>query len=164
VTAKRKRAVSFRLAASDVRQIKTIAARLGARDSDVARFALKLLLSRVAPIADADVRGRRLLPAFIEVGEELIRHFELDVARLKSIINDGASGDQRVDESDIVLLAMSASGGSYVAMQLEEYAKSSGSLEGLRGYLYDKYVHRQRTAPPCRSRRGPMAAASRRSG
>jgi len=159
VTAKRKRAVSFRLAASDVRQIKTIAARLGARDSDVARFALKLLLSRIAPIADGEVRGRRLLPAFIEVGEEMIRHFELDVARLKTIINDGASSDQRVEESDIVLLAMSASGGSYVAMQLEEFSKNTGSLEGLRGYLYDKYVHRPRVSPRVDAGKPPQLAA-----
>jgi hypothetical protein len=152
VSAKRKKAVSFRLASSDVRTIKTIATRLGARDSDVARFALKLLLSRIAPFADTDLRGRRLLPAFLEVGEEMIRHFELDVPRLKAIINDGAVGEQRVDENDIVLLAMSASGSSYAAMHLEDFAKHAGTLEGLRGYLYDKYVHRH--ALPARAEAG----------
>ena len=149
MSAKRKKAVSFRLASSDVRTIKIIASRLGARDSDVARFALKLLLSRVAPFADPELRGRRLLPAFLEVGEELIRHFELDVPRLKAIINDGVNSDQRVEENDIVLLAMSASGSTYAAMHLEDFAKHNGTLEGLRGYLYDKYVHRQ--APPQRA-------------
>ena len=144
MTGKRKKAVSIRLASGDVRQIKTIAARLGARDSDVVRFALKLLLGRIAPIGDPEVRGRRLVPVFIEAGSDIIRHFELDAARLKAIINDGAATEQRVEESDIALLAMSAAGGSYVSMQLEEVVNQAGSLDGLRGYLYDKYVHRSR--------------------
>jgi hypothetical protein len=147
VSGKRKKAVSIRLAGGDVRQIKTIAARLGARDSDVVRFALKMLLNRIAPIGDVDVRGRRLVPVFLELGDEMIRHFELDAARLKTIINDGASPDMRMEESDIALLAMSASGSSYVSMQLEEFSSATGSLDGLRGYLYDKYVHHQRPAP-----------------
>jgi len=142
VSAKRKKAVSFRLTSGDVRQIKAIAARLGARDSDVARFALKLLLNRIGPIADPEARGRRLLPAFIEVGDELIRHFEIDLARLKAIINDGAATEQRVDEGDVALLALSATGGSLAAMQLDAVAGVEGSPEGLRGYLYSKYVQR----------------------
>jgi hypothetical protein len=144
VTAKRKKAVSIRLASGDVRQIKAIAARLGTRDSDVVRFALRMLLSRIAPLGDPQVCGRRMIPMLTEIGDELIRHFELDATRLRALINDGAPANQRIEDADIALLAMSASGASYVSLQLEETLGADTPLEGMRSYLIDKYVHRPR--------------------
>src|ERR1700690_4006137 len=93
----RKQAVSIRMSRSDVRNIKRLAERLGARDSDVIRFAIKLMLGRLAPLQDPTVSGRSLVPVFIESGPELMRHFELDAARLSSIINDGVEESRRVE-------------------------------------------------------------------
>jgi hypothetical protein len=144
VTAKRKKAVSIRLASGDVRQIKAIAARLGTRDSDIVRFALRMLLSRIAPLGDPEVRGRRMIPMLTEIGDELIRHFELDAARLRVLINEGAPANQRIDDADIALLAMSAAGAHYVSLQLEETLGADTPIEGMRSYLIEKYVHRPR--------------------
>ena len=144
MSAKRKKAVSIRLASGDVRQIKAIAARLGTRDSDVVRFALRMLLSRIAPLGDPQVCGRRMIPMLTEIGDELIRHFELDAARLRVLINEGAPANQCIEDADIALLAMSASGANYVSLQLEETLGADTPIEGMRSYLIDKYVHRPR--------------------
>ena len=117
----RKQAVSIRLGEGDVRNIKRMAQRLGVRDSDIIRFAVKSMLNRIAPLCDDAIRGRNLVPVLVESGDELIRYFELDAYRLDNIINEQASTSTRVDRDDIALLAMS----------------------GLReNYLYDKYVYR----------------------
>ena len=98
----RKQAVSIRMSRSDVRHIKRLAERLGARDSDVIRFAIKLMLHRLAPLQDPAVHGRNLVPVFLEAGPELMRHFELDSARLSSIINDEVSPAERADRHAMV--------------------------------------------------------------
>jgi len=144
VMSKRKKAISIRLASSDVRQVKAIANRLGARDSDVVRFALKLLLGRIALLGDSEVRGRRMIPMLVEIGDELIRHFELDAARLRALVNDGATESQRVEDADITLMALSASGANYVELQLEETQGDHNPADGIRHYLIDKYVHKPR--------------------
>ncbi len=105
-TESRKQAVSIRMNRSDVRNIKRLAERLGARDSDVIRFAIKLMLARLALLQDPSVRGRSLVPVFVELGPELMRHFELDFARLSSIINGGVEQERCVESDDIQLLAM----------------------------------------------------------
>ena len=88
----RKQAVSIRLGEGDVRNIKRMAQRLGVRDSDIIRFAVKSMLSRIAPLCDDAIRGRNLVPVLVESGDELIRYFELDAYRLDSIINVFARG------------------------------------------------------------------------
>ena len=96
MTDSRKQAVSIRMSRGDVRNIKRLAERLGARDSDVIRFAIKLMLAQLAPLQDPTVGGRGLVPVFLESGPELMRHFELDASRLVSIINDGVEADRQV--------------------------------------------------------------------
>jgi hypothetical protein len=156
VVDQRKQAVSIRLGTSDVRNIKRIAKRLGVRDSDIIRFAIKSSLGRISPLCDDSIRGRSLVPVLVESGDELIRYFELDSFRLESIINDQADGDQKVDRYDIALLAMSGLREEYLAMRLKE---GDGPAEvppaparSMRGYLYDKYVYRniesRRDIPP----------------
>jgi hypothetical protein len=128
-----------------VRNIKRIAQRLGVRESDVIRFAIKSMLNRISPLCDEAITGRNLLPVLVESGDELIRHFELDAYRLEGIINDRARDDARVDRDDIALLAMSGLREQYLVMRLN----GNGSpLDGetprhsLRVYLYDKYIYR----------------------
>jgi len=101
VVDQRKQAVSIRLGESDIRNIKRIAKRLGVRDSDIIRFALKSTLSRIAPLCDPAIRGRNLVPVLVESGDELIRYFELDAFRLESIINEQVEEGRQVDRDDI---------------------------------------------------------------
>ncbi len=144
----RKQAVSIRLGDSDIRNIKRIASRLGVRDSDIIRFALKSTLSRIAPLCDSAIRGRNLVPVLVESGDELIRYFELDAYRLDSIINDSVEEGRQVERDDIALLAMSGLREEYLAMRLKDgsSAGDAASARSLRGYLYDKYVYRSAEA------------------
>ena len=102
----RKQAISIRMNAADVRKVKKLAQRLSVRDSDVIRFAVKCMLSRLSPLYDPTVKGRNLMPVFVESGAELLRFFDLDAARLEAIINDAVEPGRRVDRDDIALLAM----------------------------------------------------------
>ena len=145
----RKQAVSIRMNGGDVRKVKKLAQRLGVRDSDVIRFAVKAMLARLAPLYDAEVRGRNLVPVFVESGAELLRFFELDAVRLEAMINEGADAARRVDRDDIELLALTGGQTPYAALKLSELHRGDheGSDAGqlaasLRQYLYDKYVFR----------------------
>jgi hypothetical protein len=146
VVDQRKQAVSMRLGASDIRNIKRIAKRLGVRDSDIIRFAIKSTLRRVAPLCDQTIRGRNLVPVLVESGDELIRYFELDAFRLESIINEQVEESRQVDRDDIALLAMSGLRDEYLAMRLKDGESAAGAaalrVGSLRQYLYDKYVYR----------------------
>jgi hypothetical protein len=59
VVESRKQAVSIRMNAADVRKVKKLATRLGVRDSDVIRFAVKNMLARLGPLYDGVVHGRK---------------------------------------------------------------------------------------------------------
>jgi hypothetical protein len=144
VVEQRKQAVSIRLGESDIRHIKRIAERLGVRDSDIIRFAIKSSLSRIAPLCDPDIRGRNLVPVLVESGDELIRYFELDAFRLESIINAEVEEDRQVERDDIALLAMSGLREEYLVMRLKDGNATAAATpaRSLRGYLYDKYVYR----------------------
>lgn len=145
----RKRAVSIRINSGDVAKVKRLAQRLGVRDSDIVRFALKTMLTRLVPLCDPEVRGRNLVPVFVESGAELLRYFDLDAARLEAIINDSTGSERRVERDDIALLAMTGSQDPYAAIKLSELNQRgdqptpNGELSNsLRAYLYEKYVYR----------------------
>ncbi len=145
----RKQAVSIRMNSTDVRKVKKVASRLGVRDSDVIRFAVKSMLARLGPLYDPEAHGRNLVPVFVESGAELLRFFEIDAARLEAIINGGVEIDRRVERDDIALLALTGSQEPYAALKLSELAsterreRTAAELsESLRQYLYAKYVYR----------------------
>lgn len=148
VVESRKRAVSIRMASMDLRKVKRLAQRLGVRDSDVIRYAVKTMLARLAPLHDAEARGRDLVPAVVDSGAELLRYFDLDAARLETLINDGATGSDAVDHNDIALLALAGSQAGYAVLKLQELNRSGPPVpdaepaQALRQYLYDKYVYR----------------------
>jgi len=166
----RKQAVSIRMSAADIRSVKRLAERLGVRDSDVIRFAVKVMLGRLAPLHDLGVKGKSLVPVFVESGTDIFRHFELDAMRLDSIINQGADEDARVDSDDIQLIAMSGIQQSYARLRLSSIGhapKQNGAGNGhdkagragkageedelgnsLRKYLYEKYVYRNNGGGP----------------
>jgi len=153
----RKQAISIRMNAPDVRNVKRLAKRLGVRDSDVIRYAVKAMLARLSPLHDPNARGRSLVPVFVEAGGDLCRHFDLDAMRLESIINEGANPEGRVAHEDIQLLAMSGVHRSYVRLRLaslngDHQSKDSDRVEegtdaeldeSLRRYLYEKYMFRK---------------------
>jgi hypothetical protein len=148
----RKQAVSIRLGEGDVRNVKRMAKRLGVRDSDIIRYAIKSMLGRIAPLCDEAIAGRNLVPVLVESGDELIRYFELDSYRLEGIVNKRADDETRVDRDDIALLAMSGLRDQYLVMRMKEGNGSSGdganAARSLRNYLYDKYVYRAGDAKP----------------
>ena len=146
----KKQAVSIRLSFGDIRNIKRIAKRLGVRDSDIIRFAIKSMMQRIAPLSDVGIRGRNLVPVLVESGDELIRYFELDAYRLDGIINGDVEPDRQVDRDDIALLAMSGLRDEYLAMRLKDgYGTPFDPSEdrSLRAYLYEKYVYRHGSYP-----------------
>jgi hypothetical protein len=120
VSDRRKQAVSIRMNGADIRKVKKLAARLGVHDSDIVRFAVKTMLSRLEPLHDLEARGRSLLPVFIESGTDIVRFFELDAGRLDLIINDGVDPTRRIDRDDIALVALHALQPPYAAIRLSE--------------------------------------------
>jgi hypothetical protein len=152
----RKQAVSIRMSAGDIRNIKKLAKRLGVRDSDVIRLAVKSMLAKLGPLNDSSVRGRSLVPVFVESGIDIFRYLEVDPVRLEAIINGGVEAGSRVDEEDIQLIAMNGIQQSYAKLRLSSISGRNGAPqreaaaeegEGdnmsrtLRRYLYDKYVY-----------------------
>jgi hypothetical protein len=134
---------------NDVRKVKKLAVRLGVRDSDVIRFAVKSMLAKLGPLYDPDMHGRNLVPVFVESGGELLRFFDIDAAKLESIINNGVHAERRVDRDDIALLALTGAQEPYAALKLSELEQTDRPhrspaelLESLRQYLYAKYVYR----------------------
>jgi len=132
---------------TDVRNVKHLALRLGARDSDVIRFAIKLMLSRLALLQDPSIRGRNLVPVFLECGPELIRHFELDTSRLSNIINDGVEADACVDPADIHLIAMNGLQRSYVKLRAATFRRAhdaavAAGADGTNGSATNGEQHR----------------------
>jgi hypothetical protein len=149
VVESRKQAVSIRMNVADVRKVKKLASRLGVRDSDVIRFAVKNMLARLGPLYDGEVHGRNLVPVFVESGAELLRFFDIDATRLEAIINNGVDAERRVDRDDIALLALTGSQEPYAALKLSELDRTERRRqttaelsESLRQYLYAKYVYR----------------------
>ena len=141
----RKQAVSIRLGESDVRNIKRMARRMGVRDSDIIRYAIKSMLSRMSPLCDEAIKGRNLVPVLVESGDEFIRYFELDSYRLEGIINEQAEPESRVDRDDIALLAMSGLRDQYLLMRMKDGHgghDAAARSRSLRNYLYDKYIYR----------------------
>jgi len=150
----RKRAISIRMTTTDVRKVKKLAQRLNVRDSDVIRFAVKVMLARLGPLYEPEARGRTLVPVVVEAGVEFLRFFELDTTRLDSIINgDVDDPEKRVSRDDLALLALAGAQEPYAALKLSELNQTderlrSGDLSAsIRHYLYDKYVYRANGEP-----------------
>ena len=148
----RKQAVSIRLNATDLRNVKKLAKRLHVRYSDIIRYAVKTSLAKLGPLLDGDVRGRSLVPVLVETGTDLVRYLDLDAAQLEAIINEGARGDACVDHADVQLLALSGIQQTYARLHLSRIggapARSATSEsedlpleQTLRRYLFDKYVY-----------------------
>ena len=166
LTEGRKQAISLRLSAGDIRRIKGLAHRLGVRDSDVVRFAIKMMLHRMLPLTDPTVRGRSLVPVLAEWGPEAVRHFELDASTLEEIVNGNAPLEQRVELEDITLLTMVSAQESYAKLSLraltppsrpptEGDRRDTSAVNAMRRHLYGKYGF----AEPAASEASPAGLA-----
>jgi hypothetical protein len=116
------------------------------------------MLSRLGPLYDPEVKGRNLVPVFVEFGTELLRFFDLDGARLEAIVNDGVDAARRVDRDDIALLALTGAQEQYAALRLSELNQAdhpqvspTDLASSLRQYLYEKYVYRGSNVPEARA-------------
>jgi hypothetical protein len=150
VADRRKKAVSVRLAADDLVAVRQVAARFEVNESDVIRFAVKSALALLAPLRDNDALGRDVLPAFLELGGDLCRHFGLDERRLNHIVNGKPHqqhGKHLVGIDDLRLLTMMSPRGSdavlrslngHLAPDLHADLQTSASTR-VRKYLYGKY-------------------------
>jgi len=145
----KKKNISVRISASDHQKIKTIAKRLRVRESKVFRFAVKMTLAELAPLSDFAVCGKDLLPVFIDHGDALSNHFELDLARLEKLINGDVAEDiRKVDRDDLELIAGMPE--SYLHAKLSRLTQRNIEpfrlTDSLREYLLSKYVHTQEEA------------------
>jgi hypothetical protein len=150
----RKRAISIRMSVADVRRIKKLAQRLNVRDSDVIRYAIKATLGRLMPLYEPEARGRNLVPVLVEAGVEFLRFFDLDTARLDSIINGDIDPANRVSREDLALITLAGVQEPYAAVRLSELHEqdegpppSADLATSIRQYLYQKYVYRANSEP-----------------
>ncbi len=137
----KKKNVSLRLSQSDVEKIRHIADRLGVKDSDVLRFSIKQMLVKLAPFHEESYRGIDLMPALLEVGEEMVRFFDLGAEQLHRIVNtDLDDPSRRIDQEDLKLLALSSVNGEYARLKLnsdsEIYVEDE---ESFKDYFLNKY-------------------------
>jgi len=137
----------MRISESDHLKVKRIANRLGVRDSDMYRYAIKTILSKLSPLDHKNRSGSDVLPAFIECGKELSSFFNLDAERLNTIINNGSNTQAlHVDIYDIELIAMSALPDHFLQrkiLDLIETIPVNPSTENvLSEYLYAKYLRK----------------------
>lgn len=156
----RKQAVSIRLNAADLRNLRKLSRRLGVRNSDVIRYAIKSALARLGPLCEGEVKGRGLVPVLVDAGADLTRYLDLDATDLEAIINDGTPPEQQVDHADVQLLAMSSLPG-YARLRLvriggarmpqgagaaaDAGTEDASLSQSLRRYFYEKYVYEVET-------------------
>ncbi len=144
----RKKMVSLRVDTKDLNKTRGIARRLNVRESEVFRFALKVTLGRLGMFHDLSVVGRDLLPVFMELGTELVNHFDLDAEMVERLINEGAQDDNKVDWRDIELVTLAGSQDRYACLRLQqltqgrnEHAYFPGAIQE---YMYEKYMRDER--------------------
>jgi hypothetical protein len=150
------------MTATDIRSIKRLADRLQVRDSDVIRYAVRSVLLRLAPLFEEGLRGRSLVPVLMEVSEELIRYFGLDMVRLDAVVNgDETDAKKRVDREDLRIIAMHGMNPALAKALSPNGPHVTGGNGGATGrdadpdayrsalnrYLFDKYV----AHPPARA-------------
>lgn len=137
-----KKNISVRLGIGDLRRIKEIALRLDVKESDIFRFAVKSLSTRLMPLLNRQLKGVPMLVALLESGEELLRYFEFDAYHLDKLIN-GEDSERAVTDEDIELLAIGIVNAEYIADQLSSRLgtriDSNYAFESLHDYLLNKY-------------------------
>lgn len=140
----KKQCVSVRLKPKDVEKIESLARRLGVRNSDIIRYAIKNTLTQLINLQNSHCRGHRLFPTLVEHAGSLTNHLDLDADRLDEIINEGLSKDEQIDRSDVELIALSGLSQHHIQPRLEELFGRQVEMDEmpqvLEDYLMDKYA------------------------
>lgn len=138
-----KKNISVRLSESDLRRLKDIASRLRVKDSDLFRFAVKMMLSRMMPLLRQDMKGIDVLLTILDAGGEMLRYFEFDSHQIDKIVNCDSDKEKRIAMDDIDLVAIAMLNQNYLKTQLVEMGEvqstSQNPVAVLRDYLYKKY-------------------------
>ncbi len=104
-----------------------------------------MAFTRLTLLLDENVRGRDLIPVFLEYGRELTQHFDLDPRTLEAIINGSLDDpEKRVDREDIELISTLPRSGYPSRAKLNgPFRQQAGELrfpDALKHHLYEKYV------------------------
>lgn len=142
---KKKRNISVRLSESDICKIKDIAHRFGVKESELFRYAVKSMLTKLMPFNDGNLRGADLIPVWLECGEELLTYFHIDSDQLDTIFNDDLEESQReIESSDLDLMILSNLNEKFIVKRLSELCGTnldhSEVRDVLKKYLYEKYI------------------------
>lgn len=142
----KKKNVSLRMSQSDIDKVKAVSDRLGVKETDVLRFAVKQMLQKLAPFQEESYRGIDLMPALLEVGEDLVRFFDFSTDQLAEIINGGSgTGQRNIDLDDLKLLALSGVNGKYARLKLNaESAMVVDDEASFKAYFMNKYFATER--------------------
>lgn len=102
-----KQMISVRIVESDRKAVQALAVRLFVRESDIYRFAINHLFSRLDCLLSSSYAGSDLLLALVEIRNELHHTLGLKKNTLEKIINTGNNQPEKyVAMSDIELLLM----------------------------------------------------------
>ncbi len=139
-----KKNISVRLGVADLRRVKEIALRLGVKESEIFRYAVKALSTRLLPLLNRQLSGVPMLVALLESGEEMLSYFEFDAQHLDRLINgDIGEQGQFVAHEDIEMLAIGIINADYLASRISEklaaHVEPAMAFEALRAYLFQKY-------------------------
>lgn len=138
-----KKNISVRLGVADLRRVKEIALRLGVKESEIFRYSVKALSTRLMPLLNRQLSGVPMLVALLESGEEMLSYFEFDAQHLERLINGSADEEREVAHEDIEMLAIGIINADYLASRISEKlatrVEPAGAFEALRNYLFQKY-------------------------
>ncbi len=138
----KKQIVSMRLNNADRNAVRSTAARLFVRESELYRFAVYHLLHRLHKLHDDSCCGSDLLPLFLEIREELTQQLGLKKHQLFKIFNGkNTASDKFVAMADIELLLLPL---HVVRQRLQQTGdalpcKVSSTGAWLEAYLSKKY-------------------------
>lgn len=138
----KKHIVSIRLNNSDRIAVRSTAARLFVRESELYRFAVYHLLHRLRKLHDDSCIGSDLLPLFIEFKEELNTHLGLKKHQLFKIFNGKNPDPEKfVSMADIELLLLPQHAVRQRLQQISEATEQrrADTDAWLLEYLREKY-------------------------
>ncbi|MGH1471304.1 MAG: hypothetical protein ACRBCS_08930 [Cellvibrionaceae bacterium] len=141
----KKRNVSVRLSESDIKKMKGIADRFGVKESELFRYAVKSVLTKLMPFNDKNLRGADLVPAWLESGQDILTYFPMDAEQIENIFNfDINEKEKKIEQGDIDLIVLSNLNEKFVVKRLSEICDMnighSDVQRVLHKYIYDKYV------------------------
>ncbi len=135
---------AVRLDPVDRKRVKAFAGRLGVREADLMRYAIKLVLQELSPLSDQACEGAELIEPFLVRGPYMARWLELDERRLDAILHTDLEDEGlRVSAEDMRMIITGGYSRACSEWQRDiEEGKATAPLTALTqwAYLYEKYV------------------------